>query len=129
LKECFTADTGCLQRIALILSYRVSTIKGPDFEGVLEVRRCYFSGVTGLLRTTEFHIPSRKCTLSHAQPLRRTNGAQVEVYRFLNQAWDVVEVLFVNDSVFPEQTKKQTPWPLVRERTIPNERPPLVDEI
>jgi hypothetical protein len=25
--------------------------------------------------------------------------------------------------------KKQTPWPLVRERTIPTERPPLVDEI
>jgi hypothetical protein len=23
----------------------------------------------------------------------------------------------------------QTPWPLVRERTIPTERPPLVDEI
>jgi hypothetical protein len=29
-----------------------------------------------------------------------------------------------------EQTnKKQAPWPLVRERTIPTERPPLVDEI
>jgi hypothetical protein len=27
------------------------------------------------------------------------------------------------------QNKKQTPWPLVRERTIPTERPPLVDEI
>jgi hypothetical protein len=25
--------------------------------------------------------------------------------------------------------KEQTPWPLVRERTIPTERPPLVDEI
>jgi hypothetical protein len=24
---------------------------------------------------------------------------------------------------------KQTPWPLVRERTIPTERPPHVDEI
>jgi hypothetical protein len=24
---------------------------------------------------------------------------------------------------------KQTPWPLVRERTIPTERPPLVHEI
>jgi hypothetical protein len=24
---------------------------------------------------------------------------------------------------------KQTPWPLVRERTIPTDRPPLVDEI
>jgi hypothetical protein len=26
-------------------------------------------------------------------------------------------------------SNKQTPWPLVRERTIPTERPPLVDEI
>jgi hypothetical protein len=25
--------------------------------------------------------------------------------------------------------QKRTPWPLVRERTIPTERPPLVDEI
>jgi hypothetical protein len=25
--------------------------------------------------------------------------------------------------------KKQTPWPLVRERTIPTERPPFVGEI
>jgi hypothetical protein len=24
---------------------------------------------------------------------------------------------------------KQTPWPLVREQTIPTDRPPLVDEI
>jgi hypothetical protein len=25
--------------------------------------------------------------------------------------------------------QKETPWPLVRERIIPTERPPLVDEI
>jgi hypothetical protein len=25
--------------------------------------------------------------------------------------------------------EKKTPWPLVRERTIPTEQPPLVDEI
>jgi hypothetical protein len=28
-----------------------------------------------------------------------------------------------------QKNKKQTPWPLVRERTIPTDRPPLVDEI
>jgi hypothetical protein len=28
-----------------------------------------------------------------------------------------------------EWAKKQTPWPLVRERTIPTDRPPFVDEI
>jgi hypothetical protein len=27
------------------------------------------------------------------------------------------------------KTNKQTPWPLVRGRTIPTDRPPLVDEI
>jgi hypothetical protein len=27
------------------------------------------------------------------------------------------------------QNKKQTPWPLVREGTIPTERPPFVSEI
>jgi hypothetical protein len=26
-------------------------------------------------------------------------------------------------------SNKQTPWPLVRKRTIPTDRPPLVDEI
>jgi hypothetical protein len=33
------------------------------------------------------------------------------------------------DTITNKQTNKQTPWPLVRERTIPTERPPLVDEI
>jgi hypothetical protein len=28
-----------------------------------------------------------------------------------------------------KKNKQQTPWPLVRERTIPTDRPPLVDEI
>jgi hypothetical protein len=30
---------------------------------------------------------------------------------------------------FLMDTTKQTPWPLIRKRTIPTERPPLVDEI
>jgi hypothetical protein len=39
------------------------------------------------------------------------------------------EELAVDDNGSPKQTNKQTPWPLVRERTIPTDRPPLVDEI
>jgi hypothetical protein len=35
---------------------------------------------------------------------------------------------FNRPATYSEQTK-QTPWPLVRERNIPTERPPLVDEI
>jgi hypothetical protein len=30
---------------------------------------------------------------------------------------------------YQTKTNKQTPWPLVRERTIPTDRSPLVDEI
>jgi hypothetical protein len=35
----------------------------------------------------------------------------------------------VNDSYICSIIKKQTPWPSVRKRTIPTERPPLVDEV
>jgi hypothetical protein len=31
--------------------------------------------------------------------------------------------------LYSSNKNKQTPWPVVRERTIPTERPPLVDEI
>jgi hypothetical protein len=34
----------------------------------------------------------------------------------------------LDTAVYSEQ-QKQTPWPLVRERSIPTDRPPLVDEI
>jgi hypothetical protein len=33
------------------------------------------------------------------------------------------------DPVTDPLQNKQTPWPLVRTRTIPTDRPPLVDEI
>jgi hypothetical protein len=37
---------------------------------------------------------------------------------------------FKSETQFPLiDYKKQTLWPLVRKRTIPSERPPLVDEI
>jgi hypothetical protein len=38
-------------------------------------------------------------------------------------------VVFSAEMAHWTNKKKQTPWPLVRERTIPTERPPLVDEI
>jgi hypothetical protein len=37
--------------------------------------------------------------------------------------------LFKENIIGVASTTKQTPWPLVRERTIPTDRPPLVDEI
>jgi hypothetical protein len=40
------------------------------------------------------------------------------------------EYLRLNTIILREKkTKKKTPWPLVCKRTIPIERPPLVDEI
>jgi hypothetical protein len=43
----------------------------------------------------------------------------------------VVPICVNHDMTFAlnKQKKKKTPWPLVRERTIPTDRPPLVDEI
>jgi hypothetical protein len=40
-----------------------------------------------------------------------------------------VSVASNSDNRLTPSLNKQTPWPLVRERTIPTERPPLVDEI
>jgi hypothetical protein len=45
---------------------------------------------------------------------------QIFVYRFLLNDVEKKQFLLI---------KKKTLWPLVRERTIPTERPPLVDEI
>jgi hypothetical protein len=59
---------------------------------------------------------------------------QNKVLRYLvNAPWyalnsDIHRDLGVETVTSIKQTK-QTPWPLVRERTIPTERPPLVDEI
>jgi hypothetical protein len=41
----------------------------------------------------------------------------------------VMSALHMECNIQQKQKQKQTPWPLVRERTIPTERPPLVDEI
>jgi hypothetical protein len=35
----------------------------------------------------------------------------------------------IRENVEEAKEKIQTPWPLVRKRTIPTERPPLVEEI
>jgi hypothetical protein len=42
---------------------------------------------------------------------------------------EVCELAIAPEFLVVTNKNKQTPWPLVRERTIPTERPPLVDEI
>jgi hypothetical protein len=52
------------------------------------------------------------------------------LYTGVQESWNVFKLelsrLFI---CITELKNKQTPWPLVRERTIPTERLPLVDEI
>jgi hypothetical protein len=53
------------------------------------------------------------------------------IHQFLTYA-DGVNLLGANKNTINKNTNKQTkqtPWPLVRERTIPSERLPHVDEI
>jgi hypothetical protein len=42
---------------------------------------------------------------------------------------EISDMKFVLLACCIKTNKKKTPWPLVRERTIPTDRPPLVDEI
>jgi hypothetical protein len=50
----------------------------------------------------------------------------VSVFSQRLQIWTTV---IVNSYTTIYYKTKQTPWPLVRERTIPTERPPLVNEV
>jgi hypothetical protein len=52
-----------------------------------------------------------------------------EFYRM--SQWFIISELIPSccEEVIGANTTKQTPWPLVRKWTIPNVRPPLVDEI
>jgi hypothetical protein len=45
------------------------------------------------------------------------------------QELTIIALIFLHIPFPYKQTNKQTLWPLVRKRTIPTERPPLVDEI
>jgi hypothetical protein len=49
-----------------------------------------------------------------------------------NEVLNTIRILFLTGHyhcLAVQSNKQQTPWPLVRKRTIPTEQPPLVDEI
>jgi hypothetical protein len=52
---------------------------------------------------------------------------RVVCWKFTNVSEELSS--FRNRKVPIRQANKQIPWPLFRKRTIPTERPPLVDEI
>jgi hypothetical protein len=75
---------------------------------------------------------SMKCTFQHI--VEKTNCMLVswDQNAGQNREINIGNRSFENVSQFKylEMTvKKKTLWPLVRERTIPTDRPPLVDEI
>jgi hypothetical protein len=75
---------------------------------------------TYLIRVTRIgELGTTLAVTSNRRTLRRIQDNKAEVNCSINQY-----ISFITN-----KTKKQTPWPLVRERTIPTERPPLVDEI
>jgi hypothetical protein len=66
----------------------------------------------------------------------RKNGSTIRQFIDFNKAYDSerrevwYNILIGSGVPMKLKTKnKQTPWPLVRERTIPTDRPSLVDEI
>jgi hypothetical protein len=57
---------------------------------------------------------------------RRTEVSQIPNGNITRAEFKKYEVTVTGTN---KQTNKQTPWPSVRKRTIPTERPPLVSEI
>jgi hypothetical protein len=75
--------------------------------------------------------PLGKCALRmkcHVPPVEYISD--FFLYPKINTQYsDIHKDIFVCVLTKKQNKQKQTPWPLVRERTIPTERPPLVDEI
>jgi hypothetical protein len=62
----------------------------------------------------------------------RNSDHQFKITVSILEIWEnyLVPVIYPSPEILNiRKHKKQTPWPLARKRTIPTERPPLVDEI
>jgi hypothetical protein len=68
--------------------------------------------------------PRRKLASVSKQDVR---GYMASV-RMRARVWRCEDTQHLVDTALRKQTK-QTPWPVVRKRTIPTDRPPLIDEI
>jgi hypothetical protein len=77
------------------------------------------------------NLPSESRHRQHYDSRRGLTCVMTKLFvsAFVGYAWHLLPS-FHNGGVASDQTlQTKTPWPLVRKRTIPTERPPLVDEI
>jgi hypothetical protein len=68
------------------------------------------------------------CTLLTHDPCDSIMRCDVTLRSQITTSY-IIQTAHTTQLAVQKETKKQTPWPLVRERTIPTDRPPLVDEI
>jgi hypothetical protein len=77
----------------------------------------------------------RKPEERHDETVARTTDVRFEVFTAVTMKnvvfWDIKtqQQKPEYNATMLKDTKKKTPWPLVRKRTISTERPPLVVEI
>jgi hypothetical protein len=78
-----------------------------------------------------FPVPYDTTETPVSRKIRGFHGGGYEECRPLgcDTVWSLQEPTFRRNVSPPSNKKKQTPWPLVRERTIPTERLPLVGEV
>jgi hypothetical protein len=87
-----------------------------------------------LTRATRRNIPEDTVLHSHRRENLKSYALGFE-YGNLVHAKECLEEIFHKEtfiglrSTTLKNENKQTPWPLVRKRTIPTKRPPFVEEI
>jgi hypothetical protein len=102
-------------------------IVGVDGPGVGEtLRRC-----GTWVSTSVYNTLVSSCTYGNELILRdRVSNCSIDLESRVNAFASNMQHIIINAFTYIyNKTNKQTPWPLVRERTIPTERPPLVNEI
>jgi hypothetical protein len=110
-----------LRRVALVRT----NISEEFISSIIRVTRFVELG-TMLIITSNRHMLRRNTDDAIPHSHRRENLKSYFRSRILHTyEQDCIDISMYLEII----VKKKTPWPLVRERTIPTDRPPLVDEI
>jgi hypothetical protein len=120
--DIIICSTGLVQRIYTNVS--VLQVECHFECSLRKTRRSWKNQLTALLRYDRDHIndPSYSSSILARVFLAAIMFLSNHCLAMISYTSSPCPVFFKN-----KQTK-QTPWPLVRERTIPTDRPPLVDE-